>query len=529
MDEKVTDSNSMLSITNSPAIENAKEEHATLNNDKRLRLYIKKGTIAVLAFSVGIGCNIVRTKYMDVTSGFSATLVSFIEYFAYFTGLFTLVSTLLLFSEKLLSSMNVEASFIYGIFSKYSDLIALTAVGFAISTYLGMTVAPSPTPAEAAAIDDSTTAKTELMKYLSWKVLFTNIGGFYMSISLCAGVFLIKAILIYALSYNVHFAYYSERIRKNSEMISLLKSLSNTVNAGYSEDINIVCTQLVDVISNGRGIVGFDDIRSALSLKDATLLYEFLERNPANDFLEAQDFIMVYENTLTEQAQLAHALTNQNTSVQNLNFVANFICLALCVSIVYSQLVNSDKNGNRVAIIMTGLVSGGYIFSDIIKNVLGSLVFVFFVRPFEINDYVIIKGDLSKVTSINMLTSTVSVDKLTVIHPNNQLLGTSITNLRLSKTYEQPFTYPFNLKEFKEKRNELLRAIRRHVQANPKIFKRHVFLKDTKQISATNISTSIVVCFSIENVPIPLLRENIQHFVFDLNDICESVGLLPYE
>lgn len=105
---------------------------------------------------------------------------------------------------------------------------------------------------------------------------------------------------------------------------------------------------------------------------------------------------------------------------------------------------------------MTGAISGGYIFADVIKNFLNSIIFVFFVRPFEVKDFILVEGKLYKVKDINILTSTLTSHKLNVVIPNAKMLTIPITNYRTSKAIEKFYEYTFNISDFKDKQNLLL-------------------------------------------------------------------------
>ncbi|KAI4291900.1 hypothetical protein PAPHI01_1174 [Pancytospora philotis] len=532
MIEESRDTN--MSIAQSPVLEKATLEHDSASQPK-LRRFVKRGSVILGCIVVGFVCSLLLRGYEN-EQHFFATLLSFIEYMAFFVAAFTALSTALLFSEYLLRQLGIEANFIYGIFNRYSDLIALMLVSFVFSYYLRINtlpVDPATTAAAAGAAPNAApaaeTLSSKLLNAIGWQKVFENIAAFYMAISLCAGVFFIKSILLYGLSYHVHFVYYAERIAKNAAMVDALKTLNQLIDAGSSDDYDIISAQLVEKLSHGIGVVSFAELCKAISREEATAIYAYLDRDCETDHLENHDFRILYENTMNEQAQLANGLTHKNSSVENLNFVANFLCIAICASIVYSQLLSSGSGENRIALVITGLASGGYIFSDIIKNFLGSLIFVFFTRPCEINDYVIVDGHLSKVMAINMLTSSLAVNKLIVIHPNNKLLGTPITNLRLSKTYEQVYTYPFNLHNYRSKKDDLLQALKDHIDSHPKIFRRNPYYKDSKLVSQKVLSVSIVVGFNIDGISLSRLHENTEKFLLDLQTIFDKVGLLPYE
>lgn len=524
------------SIRHDPVIQKASEYHGKSEADSsKAKIYLTRASIMLFLLMFGVGCEYL-IGLLTSDNKIMHMVLNFCMYFFYAAALFVAITTVLLSSEMILSKMGIEGNFVYGIFNKYSIQLGIILVCFLFSYHISPKIL-GPVASEQVQINVTspsaggsapTVSKVESSE-LELTEFFSNLASFYMAVGMIFGVFFLKNILIYALSYNVHFAYYSERIEKNTDKINLLKSLNGIINAGYTDDIDVVCSRLMQVIGKESGVIRMHDLKTVISEEDAAKVFYYLDKDRSSEVLELQDLKIFYTKTLAEQQQISNGLIQKNSSVDNLNFVATFVCIILSFSIFFSYM-NTDKDSkNQIAIIMTGLISGGYIFADIIKNFLGSLIFVFFIRPFEIDDFVLIENKIYKVKAINILTSTLSENKLSVVYPNNKLLGTPVTNFRLSKAYENMYTYPFEINGFRAKREDLKKKIDIFMMRSPKVFRKRVYFKDLNIMNANSISVTIVVGFNLEDMNIKKLRENQEQFVLDLHDIFREVELIPFK
>ncbi|KAI5169344.1 hypothetical protein PAEPH01_0633 [Pancytospora epiphaga] len=518
-------SNATSSIRHGTIIQKAQDYHKSNESVVQLKLYGKMIAFAILSMLVGISLHIILQSGFTVTGESLFTILTFFQYMFYVMAGYCIILMFLLITAKTVARMGSWGIFISGLINANASLISFTLICFVFSYYIGLSIPKAvkePVEEENKSKSDDSSKKEQ---YIGGG--FCNISNFYMAMGMSAGIFLLKNILIYALSYNVHFFYYSERIEKNNNKINLLKILNGLVNAGYSEDIDTISKKLIELISKDSGTITYADAKHVIGEENADSLFYYLNIEKTVGMLECSDLQKFYKKTLFEQEQLSEGLVQKNSSVDNLNVVATFICVILSISTFFSELNREKGSVNQIAIIMTGLATGGYIFADIIKKYIGSLLFVFFIRPFEIGDHVIIDGKISKVKEINILTSTLIQDQLTVICPNSRLIDAAITNLRLSKAYEVTYTFSFNVEEYKSKENALKVKIEEHVSKRSIIFRKHVYFKDPIMLDINTIVVSIVASFNMEDIRIKKLRENQEQFVLDLNAIFREVGLNP--
>lgn len=349
------------------------------------------------------------------------------------------------------------------------------------------------------------------------------------AIALSILIFITRSIIIYALNYNVYYAHYSERIEKNNDKTSVINALSSLANASYSNEIDAICTALLRIIAlDEPDLVTFTDLKKLIGESNAIKVFKYCEKN-VKESLDYGDFYNLYTSTLFEQEQLSRGLRQKNSAVKTLHFISTFICIPIAIAVFLNYKNIKSDHASRISIIMTGLISGGYVFGDIIKKMIMSLLFVFFVRPFDIHDYVRIGGKLYRVDEINVLTTNLMNNRLCVIMQNSKLLDEAITNYRISNVCEESYTFKFKIDEFRKYKEQLVANINNHIAKLPRVFRQKMYFKDNKIIDESTIDATIVIGYNIENISMKVFNENQENFVLNLHAMIANAGFTQYK
>lgn len=354
---------------------------------------------------------------------------------------------------------------------------------------------------------------------------------FFAGFSQAMTVFFFKTLVIFTLNYNVHTSYYADRIKLNYEKIALLQKLSAIARVSYIDTIESTCRKIMSLLTPNtpdEKETNMDNFRTHLSHEDFNQLVGFLDKE-AGSVVSYDDLFYFYTSSLYEQNNLAASIIQMSSSVERLDFVATFICSLLAFALFVNELRFDPMGAGQITAIMTGLVTGGYIFSDVIRGFIGSVLFVFFIRPFEAGDFVAFGGNVYEVQQVNILTSVLKQNKLTVIISNSRLVGESITNYRTSHSVRIPYSYTFDIEEFRAKEKQLLDAISQHMKKRPKIFKNGLYYTNSRITSDRSISVDIVVEYSLERMSMEKFVNNQHQLVVDLRDICQNAGLTPFK
>lgn len=477
----------------------------------------------LLAWAGGLSIAFLIYMYLPETTAnapafalYSARILMYllipVSFFLAFQGLFIAMRTRS-------GSIPRFGPFLSGLIRKYETRLAIAFACFAVSFAMRILIVPSP---EAAAAAPEAAEPTSIHDYIN-TIISLDIASILMGISSAIAVVLIKNIFIYSLNYNMHTTYYSDRIADNTVRLAMMQRLAAYVQVEPIEDVDTLAAKLVEVLGHGEG-VPFHALMPVLGEERAANLFDVV--GASTDRLASFDELKhFFTTTLSDERHLLNSLNQSTSSVDALDSVCTFLCIPLAVIAFISQFSRESSSG-YFTFLAGGLLSGGYIFSDTIKGILGSIIFVFFVRPFEVNDLVMLNGTLYKVKAINIMSSVLLNNKLVVIYPNNVLLGTPITNYRCSKACEREYPLSAPADRFRALKEPLRERLNALTAAQPRVFCGRPYFRNTRLVDGTRIDTSLVMCFSYENRSRRNIQESQEDFVLELQGILAEVGLV---
>ncbi len=111
-------------------------------------------------------------------------------------------------------------------------------------------------------------------------------------------------------------------------------------------------------------------------------------------------------------------------------FLQNLLVIILQILVVFLSLQVAGIQLSFFTAILAGLtVAGGLALSGTLQNFVSGLL-ILLLRPYKVNDIVIIQGQQGTVTSIQLFyTLVLTPDNQTIIVPNGQLSNNVVTNL----------------------------------------------------------------------------------------------------
>lgn len=455
--------------------------------------------------------------------GLSLDVIKFTVYSLYSLSISVIIYLVTVVLVLVLNKKTVGGTFISGLLKEHSYSISASLALIIVAQMIKLKTAIKPdieNKIEITKIEDA------ILAGKIKEMLGSNLSGFFMGVGMVVGIFFVKNLVMYGLNFNLYFNYYHYRIEENNEKFLLLKTLNELVSAGNEEDIELICTRIVQVLAKDRPFVEISDIRRALGEEFALKITKYADLNNSNT-LTVDELKSFYATTLNEQQQISLGLQQKNSSVKNLNFMFTLLCIPFAISSFVACITPNSNLVGYNAVFMSSIISTSWIFSDTIKKFLSSIIFIFFVRPFEIDDYVIINNKLYKIKEINVLATIMQDHMLHVTYPNDGLLNAVITNLRCSRSCDEHYTFEFETKSFKEKKDNLIKAINTYIKKTPKVFKRTVMIRDVRQLTAKSVKVTIVLCFNYDNMEMKTIGENKDKASLKLSEILEDVGLTP--
>lgn len=356
-------------------------------------------------------------------------------------------------------------------------------------------------------------------------IIFGLIGGVM--------IIFLGDIIIFGLNFNVHYRYFEERINKNKERLAMLERINRIVGVDFTTDCESISKLIILKVSKDGNEATYDDLIEAFGEENTAMIFEAcildLEGDESPEpikVLRQENISSMYINTIMEQTHIFESVDHNNKTVDGFKRILDifFKPLGITIALKIAGFMWFEKIFD-VTFIGALIFSTGYSFSDIIREFLKNLSFIFFSRPYEINDIIIVDSVCYKVASIELLTTILVSDSKMVLIPNSVLSQKEITNLRRQKTWKEKYTYTFQLDSFKDKKEIVLKELKTYVSEHSKIYRNSPHYSEIKVLEDNKVSVCISIGFNLDLLDMNVIRVRKNHFVFVLNDVLERNDL----
>lgn len=531
--------NGSPSIEHDPNIKKAMEYHNLQSQQQkkmedRIILLIMSSlilisTLGILFFYVRYTPkSLISSEFLKLSQFYimRCTLVVFSYYFFF--------SCILIFRSKIKADYP-EHIFLYSFFLNFSDSMArILALIFVIA------ISPSAKLRDCAFNHPGKIKNVEISSFFQGfnflkdenKDTETKI---YLGLVASLVLIFIGGLVLFFLNFNVHYNYFEKRINDNYNRISLLRTINERIGMNNTDEIEMITEKFVSSISKDGGNVYYDDLVKLFDEDTSQNIVNSCFENDdhsksKSDGITTENLDSLYYNTLLEQTRIVNAIDQNNETVTNFTRILNMI---LYPSAVLIFIKSSGLPGLSKYIDATFLgaliISTSYSFSDIIKSFLFSLNFIFFIRPYEIDDIIIMDDKIYKVEKINLLTSVFIENKNTVIVQNSSISGRFIKNLRFKRTKYEEFSYNYDATKFEENKDKLLTDINTYLKKSPSKYRKNAYFSSIKITDVNKIAATLTVGFNLDSFDLNLVRERHNAFLFVLNDMLIKNNLRPFE
>ena len=126
-------------------------------------------------------------------------------------------------------------------------------------------------------------------------------------------------------------------------------------------------------------------------------------------------------------------------------------------------LIGLSQIGISLGPLLAGLGVAGFIIGFALQDTLGNFasgMMILFYRPYDVGDMVIVSGNLGKVKSMNLVSTTIlTIDNQTLVIPNNKIWGDVITNLTGQRVRRVDMTFGVSYSDSIEKVEAILHEV----------------------------------------------------------------------
>lgn len=330
--------------------------------------------------------------------------------------------------------------------------------------------------------------------------------------------FLLRDLITYALNFNVHYKYYHKRIERNTEKITILRLMNDAINAGYTGDIDVISTRLVQVLTMGRAVpndgtsplVTLTDLQKFFGEATALKIFEYCNREGEIGEEEIKGF---YVSTLVEQASIVKSIEQHNSTVENFRSILNILVFTIACYLFMEVIPGTTSSLLGNSTFLMGLIfSTNYTFSDSIKAFANNLCFVFLIRPYEVGDIIYSSDSLYKVKEVNLMSTLLYDGCKYMIVPNQRMAGDAIKNLRINRVFDVEYKCQFPVDSFETRSKALLDHINDYIKKKSSEFHRYPFYKGSPVTNNGMIETTLVIKFNCDVADIEVLNERRTNF-----------------
>ena len=546
MNELKDDKKKTMSIAHSPAIIEYSEKHSKdpLNDSfkKSLSKLIFFAANVLILFLIGQKLSILCPKLKDSHTVVNAIVYYTMEYLMLFS-----IQNLIYYSLSLFSAhykLNYpDVIFVPSLFKNFNRSIStiitwsISAYTIPFETFLNLVKQYSEkNPVTFNFFDFETNISVPLIIPTSIQVndlttaicklkIFHRFVPFILKIYI---VFVMRDFTIFILNYLIHYKYYEKRIFENTEKITLLRAINDTVKISYNVDIEESSKIVFSTISSdGVQSIKLSDLNRFFDESTAKKIFVFCNGNDHDEISQDQIY-MFYVSTLTEQILLEKSICSNSATVQSFKSVLDVVVFMLCTVLFINIFPSVDKiqvdSLKNPMLFMSFLLSMNYSFADSYKSFFNSLNFIFFIRPFEIGDYILLSDKNFEVAEINLL-STILYDGCNFhVFPNSSLASSSIKNMRLNRIRKETFKFKFSYSDFLNKRDELLKKLTEDLKRKATEFKKPYYEKLTI-LGENSIEVVLAVQIYTSAASFEKIQERQNSLVFKIQNLLQDTIL----
>lgn len=452
---------------------------------------------------------------------------------------FALVNGLLLVISKFIDPTGTEGRFLAYVLDRNWCLLRLTLstflylstlflsscisnifspVSFVVEADKYVAVAsPSDLPKNPSDIRDDKMAKVWLQYYIERNYEYVILAVLIVLITI-----LMKRVFLQFISYRIHFKYYKDRIQENKMIVQYLQSLNNITGTEPSRDIIEWNNKIFDSMRGTNETLSIGDFRRFFGVRDGTRIFRLFDIDENNE-VTREEFTKRYNSLFREKELLDHALVQSNYNIYKLDCIISTVVLPIVFFLVFIALGVQETYQNAFKITGATLISLSFAFSKVVSDVLQSIIFVFFVRPFDIGDIIEIDQKMYVVSDLGLLYSTLLSDSRYETCPNEILRNCRIKNLRKSTHVTADFVYSFSNDDF-GKLEDLREMISMFLSSNPTKYHEQFSINNFKIINEKKMTFTIQIILSCPYQEVETIIERKDKFSIFIHECVTKLG-----
>ncbi|ELQ76499.1 Small Conductance Mechanosensitive Ion Channel (MscS) Family [Trachipleistophora hominis] len=268
---------------------------------------------------------------------------------------------------------------------------------------------------------------------------------------------------------------------------------------------------------NNRNYLVREDFDRLFNEPEIFSLFDF----DRNNQVTRHEFIKRYLALFEERERLKRALEQNSNNMVKINILISslFVPFIVFILLVFTGHLPSFQN----SFTMAGLVIFPFTFAfkSLVEEIFSSVIFVFFIKPFDYGDIFFVEGKRYEVLSIGILYTDFLLDDKFITLKNNFFNAAQIFNLRKSDFISTVYTFKFDYKSFKENEREFTKKLDEYFNDTPS----NSYKIGNYSVERTTISVTLEVKNVIPYQEIDTLEERNDEFVLFVNNLIEELNI----
>ncbi|KAF7702872.1 Mechanosensitive ion channel protein Msy1 [Cucumispora dikerogammari] len=238
----------------------------------------------------------------------------------------------------------------------------------------------------------------------------------------------IRKVILEYLNYRIHYKFLKKRILENDRLTESMHQLNLYTRQDSPTDISSWARHVFDCITMGqKETISAEEFTVLFGEENGNSLFILFDINQ-NGEIDQEEFVEVYENIFEERAALKKSLEETSIGLDELGSLITITGLLVFLAIFILYTVSPYEHLFKLCyLLMLGFI---YISSPLIIETINSIIYIFIVHPYDINDEIEINNDGYTVKDIGLLYTDVERDGMVLTLPNDSLRRRGVKNLR---------------------------------------------------------------------------------------------------
>ncbi|ELQ76496.1 Small Conductance Mechanosensitive Ion Channel (MscS) Family [Trachipleistophora hominis] len=338
---------------------------------------------------------------------------------------------------------------------------------------------------------------------------------------------LAKRIFLQYINHRIHYKYYKDRIRENKMIVEYLQSINNITGTELDEDETDWSNVIFDSMCIGKEVLTLDDFRKFFGTSNGTKIFGLFDIDENNE-VTRDEFTKRYNSLFMEKKQLDLALVQNSYNLYKFDCLLSAIIVPAVLFSTFIVLGAQSEFQNFFKSIGALLLSLSFAFSKLASDTFQSLIFVFFIRPFDIGDIIEIGGKTYVVSDLGLLYSTLLSDSRYETFPNELLRNSSIKNLRKSTHVTAKFEYCFKYDDY-SKLDKLKEMISSFLLENPTKYHEQFDINHFEILNENKMKFTIQIVLSCPYQETRTIVERKDKFAIFVHECVKKLGFTYVE